>query len=272
MRRTAAHAPWPPPRAQIWARAANFHFGIDEPDLGLRYSARALQLAPAFDAVVFTTLDRLVRDPHAVLAQIGGDGRACRAYAGHLMEIDNVDSAETAWTWCFRHGFNDRTLTVSYINALLRNHRYGEAQQSWSAYLGTDRGDYPSPNLISNGGFESEPSDCPLDWRITPSGQFETARDFTVVHGGKASLRIGFQGSANVYYTNTVQLTPATPGKYHFRAWIKTEGITTNQGPEFQIYDSENPSRLDVRAGPFLETTPWTRVDRSFTVPDNSVT
>ena len=70
-----------------------------------------------------------------------------------------------------------------------------------------------------------------------------------------------------MYYANVVQTAYLPTGSYRFTAWIKADGITTNEGPQFQIYDPENSSRLDLRTGPVIGTSDWLPVDQPFTVP-----
>jgi hypothetical protein len=180
-----------------------------------------------------------------------------------------MDSARDAWEYALAHGFNDDLLTVSYIDGLLRAHRYVQAKRDWSRSLGKNRGDYPNRNLIFNGGFEREPSGCALDWRIQPSEAFETTRT-PGGHEGKWSLRIQFRGNANVSYDNVVQMTPVRPGNYVLRAWVRSDGITTNEGPRIAIQDAQSPNLLNIKSDSFLGTAEWTPVTIPFTVGRNT--
>ena len=58
---------------QIWVRDANFHWEIDEPDAALSASARVLATVPDYDAVIFSTFDRLAPKPDQILALIGSN-------------------------------------------------------------------------------------------------------------------------------------------------------------------------------------------------------
>jgi hypothetical protein len=254
---------------QIAVRAANFHFLDGEPEKGLRESARALRMVEAFDSVLFRSFDRLAGDAAAVLKEIGSDERSSQAYTRHLIAARQLDQAAVAWKWCRDHGFADDRMTSSYVDTLLREKQYTEASRAWVSYLGAKRGDYPSPNLIYNGSFEKELSGAALDWRIVPSQKFETSQDGSVARDGKVSLRIQFQGDENVSYSNVVQAVVVSPGKYRFQAWVKVSAITTNEGPQFQIYDPQSPGRMDVRVGPFVGSSEWIRVEQGISVgPD----
>jgi tetratricopeptide (TPR) repeat protein len=250
---------------QVWLRDANFHFELDEPQDALRSAAHVLKTVPDYDSVLFGYFDRLIDSPSAVLAQIGDDRRATRSYLQHLVGTGNMDGARAAWDHALVKGFNDDPLTASYVDGLLRAHRYLEAKQDWSRSLGDNRGDYPDRNLIFNGGFEREPSGCALDWRIQPSDAFETTRDH-VGHDGKWALKLQFHGNANVSYQSVIQLVPIRPGNYLLRAWVRTDGITTNEGPRLAIQDAQSPNLLNIRSDPFLGTAGWTPVTIPFTV------
>lgn len=262
--RACALAPSTP---QIWVRSSNFYFTIDEPTAGLTHVARALKTTPSFDQATFSNLDRFVPDVLQVLNAVGSDRRCARAYLSHLLDAGRLEPARQVWDWCWKLGFTDVPLAESYVQASFRTHRYEEAQRVWSELVAADRTDYLCPNLIFNGGFESEPTRSPLDWNISSSEQFETTRDSSVFHDGKASLRIHFFGVANINYSNAIQLIPAKAGRYQFRAWIKTSSISTNQGPEIRITGVESPSNLDLRMGPFLGTADWRLITETFTLP-----
>jgi hypothetical protein len=255
---------------QIAVRAANFHFLGGRPEEGLREAARALRMVEAFDAILFRTFDRMIPDATKVLREIGSDERSTYAYTRHLVATNQIDTAALAWKFSRERGYLDDRLTASYVDILLREKRYTDAAAAWVAYLGASRGDYPSPNLMYNGSFEREPTGAALDWRITPSEKFETARDERVAREGKFSLRIRFLGEENVSYANVLQSVVISPGKYLFRAWVKTDSITTNEGPQFQIYDPKNRAKMDVRVGPFVGTTDWIGVEGTITVPSDT--
>jgi tetratricopeptide (TPR) repeat protein len=250
---------------QVWLRDANFHFELDEPQDALRSAAHVLKTVPDYDSVLFGYFDRLIDSPSAVLAQIGDDRRATRSYVQHLVGIGNMDGARAAWDYALRKGFDDDPLTASYIDALLRAHQYFEAKQDWTRFLGESRGDYPDRNLLFNGGFELEPSGCAFDWRIQPSDAFETTRD-SVRHDGKWALKIQFHGDANVSYENVIQIVPVRPGNYVLRAWVRTGGLTTNEGPRIAIQDAQAPNILNIKSNSFLGTAEWTPVTIPFTV------
>ncbi len=253
---------------QIWFHDAIFDFKAGDSASGLQAVSRILEQVSDYDDVFFGYFDRLQLTPSDVMPHIQQNRRAEQSYTEHLISIDNVDAAQQAWHITLQRGFIDDQLTAHYISCLLKNHRYDTAGQDWaSAQRGSG---YPEQNLIFNGDFEHEPTGCPLDWVIEPSDQFETTRDDTSAHEGRWSLKLKFHGDRNVSYANVVQVVPVRAGKYHFRGWIRTDGITTDQGVRINIFDPENRDRLNIQTSSIMGTTAWAPIDESFSVRESS--
>ena len=247
---------------QIWLRDANFHFTLGETDAALRSAAYVLRTVPDYDGVLFMYFDRMVDNPDRVLAEIGSDQRAAVSYATHLIATAQVEAARRAWLQLVATGYADDRVTASYIDLLLSQHRYPWAEADWARYAGAD-----ASNLVYNGGFEKEPDGAALDWTIRNATQFETGIDGNVAHDGKKSLHIRFLGSDNVSYGNVVQKILLQPGSYELTAWVRADGITTNEGPRLAVSDAEVPSRLAIHTEPFVGTSGWTLVRLGFTAP-----
>jgi hypothetical protein len=100
----------------------------------------------------------------------------------------------------------------------------------------------------------------PFDWSLARSAGVEIARDDN-------SLRISFAGTENLEITAASQHVFVRPGKYRFRARIRTDGVTTDQGIRFRIFDAEAPARLNLTFGQFTGTSPWSDVRQDLVVP-----
>jgi len=120
--------------------------------------------------------------------------------------------------------------------------------------------------VVLDGGFERETGGSPLAWRIEPSEQFETARDNSIVHSGRWSLRIKFQGNENVEYGNLSQTAWVTPGRYSLKAWIRADNITTSEGVRLEVDDAEAPARLVLKTEAITGTSNWRAVEQSFAI------
>ena len=249
--------------------AARFYFDQQDFDRALPLAARILDTVSDYDAVVFTYLDHfLMPNPAPVFISIGLSRRPIRAYTQHLIDIGDMKSARLGWRFAESAHFADNRLVSSYLDAMiLRGQRYEEAQRDWVEYLGSAKGDYPESNLLFNGSFEREPTGSPMDWRISSSDSVETSRDESVAYSGRSSLRIHFAGSENVSYDLVSQSTCVKPGLHYLQARVRTERITTDEGPRLEIVDAEMPSRLDVRSEPVTGTNDWRLVVQPFVVP-----
>jgi UDP-N-acetyl-D-mannosaminuronic acid transferase (WecB/TagA/CpsF family) len=71
--------------------------------------------------------------------------------------------------------------------------------------LGTRAGDYRRTEYLYNGGFESEPTATPFDWKVLPVEGVEAGRDSATPHSGQWSLRIRFPGTTNLAYAGYFQ-------------------------------------------------------------------
>jgi hypothetical protein len=252
---------------QIWLMDANFHIQTDEPEQALHSAGRVLRTVPDYDSVLFGYFDRLGIVTDSVLAEIGTDRRATYSYAQYLIGSRKMDQAAQIWRDAESKGFADDGLTSSYIDAMLAVHRDAEAWHDWIAYLDGRRGEYPDHNLLFNSGFEKDPTGSAFDWRIRPSGEFETAFDASAAHEGARALRIRFHGTSNVSYDNVVQEALVTPGEYTFEAWIRSDNITTNEGPRIELFDPEMPSRFQFSTDSFGGTVAWRLVRQRLAVP-----
>jgi hypothetical protein len=78
---------------------------------------------------------------------------------------------------------------------------------------------------------------------------------------------VRFPGTENVSFQQVTQTVIAASGNYRLSAWLKTEGITTDQGVRFCIQDAESNQRLSFETDPIRGTNDWMEVAGYFTVP-----
>jgi hypothetical protein len=251
---------------QIWLRDADFHFDLGENEAALRSAARVLRTVPDYDGVLFSYFDQAELPTPLVLDSLARHRRSARAYAQHLIASGRLVPASETWRRLSREGHLDDALASSFIDLLLRHQRYDQAARSWAAYLDTRRRDYPARNLLFNGGFEQEPSGCALDWRLSRSEFVKADFDPDTSHSGSRALRLRFPGTTNLDFQHIAQVIPVDSGRYHLTAWVKTDGITTNEGPRILIYDAENASRLSIQTDPFSGTQSWKLSHTEFVV------
>jgi hypothetical protein len=259
-RQACALAPNIPP---IWIRAMFFYLQGEETAAALDSSARVLKLVPNYDDVIFNYYDRFVPTVAEVLPHLADNGRAGQAYFHHLLKSGTTENAAVAWTWLRARSFSKDQLAVEYLDFLLRHKECGEAVKVWASYLAARRGDYPSPNLIFNGDFETQPTGAALDWRITAIPGVDTGRDEHSARNGGYSLHIAFHGAENLNYHHTAQMVCVRPGEYRFRAFVRTREVTTDEGLRFHIFAPDSSARLDLYTAQLTGTNDWTPLEKT---------
>ena len=266
-RRALELGPQIPP---VWMRAANFHVQLGEAAEVLQCTSRVLALVEDYDQLIFSYY-RLMGIPVQEVLRSGmpQGRRAAVSYMRHLLAGGSADEMRLGWNWIAARSFSsaDDGLAGEYVAALLAKRLYRDAAEAWARHAGERRGNYLRPERMFNGDFESAPTGTALDWKILPVEGVEVSRDSADRFSGKYALRVRFEGEANVSYAHISQIAWVTAGKYRFEARMRTEGITTNKGLKFRIFDAEAPRRLDLVTEELVGTHDWRRVERVFTVP-----
>jgi tetratricopeptide (TPR) repeat protein len=154
--------------------------------------------------------------------------------------------------------------TIPLVDALIDQDRMAEAQQTWHQGLEAakwphDSGDTGS--LVVNGGFEYGIANGGFDWREEAIKGARFDFDSPIAHSGSRSLRIQFDGTENLDFQNLLQYVPVEPRtRYHFSAYLRTEGISTDRGIRFEILDPRHPTQLQAMTPEVIGTNPWTLV------------
>jgi hypothetical protein len=241
---------------------------LGENEKALPITARILMLIPDYDSVIFSEYIRLVPHPEDVLRYgLPEDRRAARSWLQFLMQAGRLDDTQSTWDWVARRGYADDELAGEYVEFLIRQGHPDLAASAWIQHLGARSGDYRKSTYLFNGDFESEPTPSPFDWNVAHTSGVEIARDCTTAWSGKCSLRISFAGTQNLDFAAASQRAFVKPGPYRFQASIRTQGLTTDQGLQFRIFNAEMPARLDVAFDQFTGTRPWSSVEHDLTVP-----
>lgn len=153
-------------------------------------------------------------------------------------------------------------------NILLAANRGDEAREVWrQALVASGHPDEANTgdSLIFNGGFEFDATNGGLDWHLVPIPGVNYDYDSTGSHSGKRALRITFDGDQNTAIQTVSQNVPVQPNtRYHFEAFIRTTGVTTESGPRFFIAfagATQQPLMLDN----FTSNHSWEKQSADFT-------
>lgn len=156
---------------------------------------------------------------------------------------------------------------IDLINDLLDEGCISEAHQVWQEALRRsawpdDAGD---TSVLFNGGFERAFLNGGFDWRELPLSGVSYDLDSSVMHSGHQSLRITFDGSANINFQHIFQYVYAAPHqRYRFLAYLRTEGISGGTGIQFDIFDPRHPKEPQVLTPVLAGTNGWTPVRVDF--------
>lgn len=216
----------------LW-RAFEYYTQIKQPREALRCAAKILQKKPsATDSIFSYYIKPGFLFPDTLKYGIPPNKRiVAQAYLRYLIQKGNAANADQCWNWVFKNSFADNKLAGEYFSFLLRSGEPAKARNAWSAWIGNPKG----ANLLFDTGFESEPLPSPFDWKISQIKGAEVTRDPAFSHEGKWSLRIVFDGKENPAYRHISQVVFLDPGTYRFRGFIRSQGITTEQGIGLRI-------------------------------------
>ena len=156
-----------------------------------------------------------------------------------------------------------------FLDDLIHEDRAEDARRVWREALaaaGVPNEEPQGNSLLWNGDFGRDFVNGGLDWRwvVLPG----VAIDFDApppAHGPR-SLRLEFGGGSNLALDEPSQFVPVEPDRtYHFRATIRTEGITTESGLRFVLTDANHPAGARLVTENLTGTHPWTNLEGDLT-------
>jgi tetratricopeptide (TPR) repeat protein len=256
----------------VLLRAAAAHLVDFRPQDALPLFRRIFEKTPDYPGDnVFGLCARFGVAPEAMLKSVlpPGEPKPAAAYLRFLMRTAKgfADPAN-AWKWMVSHKLDTPPLASEYANYLLAQKQPEQAFAAWSA-----KREYARGNRIYNPGFEAESlgQDGPFDWRIDQiPGVASIGIDLIEPHSGSRCLEIRFLGQQNVAFQHVSQQIALSPGVYSFKAWIKTESLTTDRGVHLAVQDLTKGGFLWTSEPSFLGTEPWTLVTGQVAVPPGS--
>jgi tetratricopeptide (TPR) repeat protein len=258
-----------PGNPAILFRAANFAFLAGDRAETLRDLAAILRNPDLgnYYQPAFLTYSRLGAPMEEVLNQgIPVTPFAAEPFLQFWMDDNKVPEATATWNWMLIHSLTTERSCGSYVSFLVRNNRIDAAAREWRRANLKVAPTYQVLNWIFNGGFEMDPKLGPFDWHIETTSDVEATRVQDVSRDGQWSVKLAFDGKSNVDYHGVYQEAAIGPGEWRVRAFLKSDGITTDQGVSVRVYDVADPNRLDVRTIARSGTSPWSEAERVFAV------
>lgn len=258
--RATALGPESPPT--LW-RTAQFYTQIHDTSRSQEYMGRLLSLMPQYRDLVFGTYVSSGATVVDTFEHGFPTGGLAQEYFGYLLTQDlSLEDSRRAWEWLKAHSLNDSRLAAEYVDWLSGKREYSLAHDVWKHSVGKFDHAYLNPNLVFNGSFESEPLQSGLDWRYSETPGARVMRDSAIAFSGASSLRIEFDGTTNLNFNAVTNDVVVSSGRYHFRAWVRTSELTTDQGIAFQLTDLSGRSTFGTM--PLTGTHDWIPVDLDF--------
>ena len=193
------------------------------------------------------------------------------SYLDFLITTKRIEAANQTWARLLDlHLVFPVREAFPYLDALIYANEPEQLEQAWTAMVerfpAQLRPRVAYPNRIVNGGFEFEILNGGLDWRVLPTPGAAVRVDSLNFFDGVHSLRVQFDAKHNLDYGNVTQYVPVHPGTlYRFSAYMRVEGITTDSGPRFQIYDAAQPSQLFLSTENLVGSSSWSPERLEFT-------
>ncbi len=156
-----------------------------------------------------------------------------------------------------------------FFDELIREDRADDTRRAWREALaaaGLPQEEPPNQNLVWNGNFQQDFTNGGLGWHWTQIMGVAIEVDSEPAPNGSRAIRVDFNGGSNPAIDSPSQYVPVHPNQaYHFHAYMRTEGITTESGMRFSITDPNHNGALNVLTDNFTGSHAWASVDADFT-------
>jgi len=182
--------------------------------------------------------------------------RPTRSWLAWLGEYGSAQDLADTWAWMQPQGLLDDASAGQAAWALWGRGAYRDACELARSRLA-------SGALLANTRFESSPAESPFDWKLQSAPSVSVER----VNG----IEVRFAGTENVAYSGPRQFTCVPPGRYRLSAEIEADGLTTDRGPFFHIFDPADQRRVDAATSAVLGTVPRSSIHVDFTVPEGTL-
>jgi hypothetical protein len=240
---------------------------------------KSLELDPKRSAEAFSRCLRVVPTTSEILDKV--IPRDMQAHMDILFDLANsgqMDIAMQVWAHANLLTGNVKLGDIAVLaNALLQNNRPADAALLWQQ--ATQKLEKPLPpdmpgSVLWDGGFEASFPYGGLDWHYESLVKgVQIATDPQEKHSGAQSLRLLFAGKTNVAFSDVCHTVIIDPGKsYQLSAWIRTQGLTTDQGLRLVLYSNLKGKMSAVFTPDVHGDEPWTPVSLLWTAPADAHT
>ena len=253
-----------PNSPEINWKLANFCIRTGKTSEGLQALRKVLAggLVPRED--VFALAASATPDENAILSEaIPAEAPVLFDYLNYRAKTGDLADAKKVWERLLSLELPfDPPMAFFYLDTLIQKRETQEVADAWFA-LGKR---FPekvgsrnrAPNLVANGGFESDILNGGLDWRVVPVEGARVSMDLQEAFEGQRSVRIDFGGTRNLDYGHLFQYVLVRPHtQYRFSGYVRAEGVTTDSGPRFQVFDPYGAGKEFFATDNLIGTSAW---------------
>jgi len=260
-----------PNSPEINWRLANFYVRAGKIPEALRTLRMVLQEDGSAGRRVFTLATNATRDRNALLEMLPPQPAIFFDYLNFLIERGNLAGAEEVWARVLELDLHfELREAFPYLDGLIQHAETAQLSKTWftlaQRFPAQVQRPAPSSNLVANGSFESDILNGGLDWRVLPAEGVVVSLDSVGAFEGPHDLRITFDGSRNIDYGHVFQYVPVqTKTRYRFSSHMRSQGITTDSGPRFQVCDAYDMGKIFVSSENLVGTSDWSEQRAEFT-------
>jgi tetratricopeptide (TPR) repeat protein len=254
---------------------ANYELRAGRPERAMEQFRRLLELSSdrEYAERTFEVCLRALGDPETIFTNIlaGRKDPALKLeFVDYLSEHDRLDDAHKVWVQtAASSGPFPFSLAKDYLARLLIQNRYQQALSVWQdlerlGIVTRPKGDDPS-DLVFNGGFEAQPMNAGFDWHFAELPFLSLDLADPNAYRGARCLRVDFTVKRNELYQPVYQFLHVVPGEhYQLTAYVRSDNITSDTGPELRVFDPAHPENLDVSTETTVGTTAWHPISLTF--------
>ena len=261
-----------PVSAEVSWRYGNFLLRQNELPAAFAEIRQSVSVDPKRAAEAFSRAWRVDPDIQAILDHALPP--TVPVYLDAIRELDAdaaIDPALAVWNrLASLHPQLPLAKVIPFTDSLIQAHRLDDAFRVWNQAVAL--ADSPPPadppgSVLWDGGFETGVFGGGFAWTIPPpTPGVQVTIDSSDKHSGQRSLRLGFDGSRNVDLSDVCHLAQVQPGtSYRFSAWVRTQGLATDQGIRFRLEWLDNTRNAFTETTDVHGTQPWTQLTLPWT-------
>jgi tetratricopeptide (TPR) repeat protein len=254
-----------PLSAEVSWRYGNFLLRQGELEAAFAEIRRSVEADPGRAAEAFSRCVRVEPDADVILDRVlPAKSAIYMAVMADLAQDGQIDNALKVWSRIVamhpKIALHD---AFQIVMGLRSTGRTAEAHKVWEQAVelaGLAELEGPRDSMVWDGGFESDVTGEAYAWRFartTRSAQI--GFDSQEKYSGKRSLRLSFDGSADIEFYDVCQTVPAEAGTaYELSAWMKSKDLTTDQGVRIELRPGI-PGQTGAITADVKGSQPWIR-------------